>query len=148
MDDDCNGACDDGPIEGCRIPVHRANGPNGHYYTTVLAETTEAGRSLEAQDYWFVYVEQHDGMLPLHRCDRGDGRFFLTSADDCEGLGAVQATLGFVETEVACGSRELHRLVSPSDRHFYTVSATERDNAVNNLGYTSQGVSGFIWASG
>ncbi len=148
VDDDCNGACDDGPIEGCRQPVHRANGPNGHYYTTVLAETSQEGRSLEAQDYWFMYTEQQPGMQPLHRCSLGDGRFFLTAHNGCEGGGAIDATLGFIAADPGCGATELYRLVSPAGRHFYTVSSGERDNAVNNLGFTFEAVSGFVWTSG
>lgn len=145
IDDDCNGSCDEGGLPGCRQGVHRAVGPNGHYYTNVLAETSEAGRTLEHQDYWWMYAEQHPGLSALYRCDLGSGRFFLTTSNTCEGAGSIDATLGYLSPGGTCGSTALYRLLSPQGRHFYTISAAERDNAVNSLGYTLEATAGHVW---
>ncbi len=145
VDDDCNGSCDEGAMAGCRESVHRANGPNGHYYTNVLAETTQASRFLESQDYWWMYTQQHEGLTALHRCDIGGGNTFLTTSNTCEGAGSIADTLGYLSPTQTCGATALYRLRSPAGRHFYTVSATERDNAVNNLSYVAEGSPGFVW---
>lgn len=145
IDDDCNGSCDEGAMAGCRESVHRANGPNGHYYTNVLAETSQAGRSLEFQDYFWLYAEQHDGLTALHRCDLGEGRFFLTTSGACEGAGSVDDTLGYLLPAAECGATALYRLYGPSGTHFYTTSTTERDNAVANLGFTLESTAGYVW---
>lgn len=145
IDDDCNGQCDEGAMAGCRESVHRANGPNGHYYTNVLAETSQDGRSLEAADYWWMYTQEHSGTRELYRCEigAGSGRFFLTTSSTCEGAGPVDDVLGFLMSEQSCGSIPLYRLYN--GRHFYTTSSTERDNAINNLGFASEGVTGYVW---
>lgn len=147
IDDDCNGACDEGAMAGCRQSVHRSVGPNGHYYTNVLAETSQAGRTLESQDYWWMYADQADGLSALYRCDIGGGNTFLTTSSTCEGAGSIAATLGYLSPGASCGSTPLYRLRSPAGRHFYTINAGERDNAVNNLGYVSEGSPGQIWTS-
>lgn len=37
-------------------------------------------------------------------------------------------------------------MYSPRDGdHFYTTSAAERDNAVQNLGYNNEGVTGYVY---
>ena len=147
VDDDCNGQCDEGIAAGCRRSVHRSNGPNGHYYTNVLAETSQEGRSLEFQDYWWMYAAETAGLEALYRCDLGDGRFFLTASEACEGAGNIDATLGYMAPSQTCGATALHRLRSPAGRHFYTVSAAERDSAVANLNFVSEGISGYVWTS-
>ena len=151
IDDDCNGSCDEGQLAGCREPVHRANGPNGHYYTNVLAEASQDGRTLESQNYWWMYTEQHAGLSALYRCDLGSGRFFLTTSGTCEGAnqgaGSIDDTLGYLATSAECGATALYRLRSPAGRHFYTISAAERDNAINNLSFISEGTTGYVWTS-
>ena len=151
VDDDCNGSCDEGPLAGCREPVHRANGPNGHYYTNVLAETSQDGRMLEIQNYWWMYAEQHAGLTAFYRCDLGSGRFFLTTSNVCEGAnqgaGSIDDTLGFLTSSPSCGATALYRLRSPAGRHFYTTSAAERDNAINNLAFIDEGTAGYVWTS-
>lgn len=146
VDDDCNGECDEGPLPNCRVSVHRAIGPNGHFYTNDLNATMSGGHTLEAQDYYFLYAEQGPTMQPLHHCVRPSGAHLYTADNGCEGAGALQETLGFFAPKEICGGIPLYRLHNPGpDRHFYTTSAAERDNAVNNLGYVSEGTVGFVW---
>ncbi len=148
IDDDCNGQCDEGPLDGCRVGVHRSFSPSiGHFYTTDLAEATSGDLNLEAQNFYFVYPDAVDGLVPLHRCLKASGRRLYTSSADCEGLGAPELTVGYMAADEQCGSTPLYRVWLPGpDAHFYTTSAAERDNATANLGYQDQGIAGHIWA--
>jgi hypothetical protein len=147
IDDDCDGTCDQGPLPGCRVSVHRSNSPTlGHFYTTDLAEATSGDLSLEAQDYFWLYADV-EGLQPLFRCIKANGKRWLTTSIDCEATAAPELTMGFIAPDARCGSTPLYRLRNPPpDAHFYTTSAAERDNAVNNLGFVDEGIAGYIWA--
>lgn len=146
-DDDCNEMCDEGPLPDCRIGVHRSNSPSvGHFYTTDLAEAMSGDFFIEAQDFFFVYTEAVGGLGPLFRCLKPNGRRFMTSSQDCEGMGPPELTVGFVSQDDSCGSTALYRVFhAGNNHHFYTISAAERDNAVANLGYADEGVAGYVW---
>lgn len=145
-DDDCDGACDQGPLPGCRVSVHRSYSPTlGHFYTTSLAEATSGDIALEAQDYFWLYTDA-EGIQPLFRCIKGNGKRWLTTSIDCEGTAAPELTMGFISPDARCGSTPLYRLRNPGpDAHFYTTSAAERDNAVNGLGFADEGIAGYVW---
>lgn len=149
MDDDCNGACDEGPLPGCRVGVHRANGGAlGHLYTLDLNEAQSGGFNLESQNFFFVYAEEVEGLQPLHRCLKPNGKRFYTTAANCEGGGQLESILGLIASAARCDSTPLYRVWhSANDAHFYTTSAPERDNAVANLGYTDEGVAGHVWSA-
>jgi hypothetical protein len=148
VDDDCNASCDEGPIAGCRIGVHRSNHATlGHFYTTDLMEAQSSGFTLEAQDFFFLYTATADGLVPLNRCLRSNGKRFYTASDTCEDAGVLESVLGFMAPDERCAGIALYRLYhAGNNAHFYTVSATERDNAVNNLGWTYEAVAGYVWA--
>ncbi len=150
LDDDCDGTCDQGPLPGCRVGVHRAvGGALGHFYTTSVEEVGANGLAMEIQDFFFVYPQPLDGLIPLFRCIKPDasGRRFLTSSIDCEATAAPELTLGFISPDADCGAIPLYRLYAPaSDDHFYTTSAAERDNAIAMFGYQDQGSPGFVFA--
>ena len=147
IDDDCNDACDEGPIPGCRAAVHRASSPTlGHFYTLDLGEANAGDYSLEAQDYFFVLADAVPELSPLHRCLRPNGKRFYTLSANCEGAGDLEGVLGHIAPDDRCGSTALYRLYhSGNNAHFYTVSAAERDNAVNNLGWTFESIVGYVW---
>ena len=151
-DDDCDGACDHsseaGPLPGCRVGVHRSNSPTlGHYYTTDLAEAQSGDLNLESQDYFFLYAPGVEGLQPLFRCIKPNGKRWLTTSTDCEGTAAPELTVGFISPDDRCNATPLYRLLNAGpDAHFYTVSAPERDNAVNNLGFQDQGIAGYVWS--
>jgi hypothetical protein len=147
VDDDCNGQCDEGPLMDCRIGVHRSNGgAQGHFYTTDLNEAMSGGFNLEAQDYYFLYTAQAGGLQPFFRCLKPNGKYLYTTSTDCEGLGAPQLTVAFISPEAVCGSTPLFRLFSSAaGNHFYTISASERDNAIANFGYADEGIAGHVW---
>lgn len=144
-DDDCDGECDEGGIRGCRAGIHRASG-NGHLYTNDLAAASNAPYNLESQNYFFVYAQPVPGTRPLFLCRKGNGKRFLTSDTACEMAGGQERQLGFWSPEPQCGSVPLYRLHQASSlNHFYTLNPGERDNAVNNLGYVSEGIAGYVW---
>ncbi|MCH9684199.1 MAG: hypothetical protein K0V04_22390, partial [Deltaproteobacteria bacterium] len=149
IDDDCNDACDEGPLMGCRVAVHRSNSPTiGHFYTTDLAEAQSGDLNLEAESFFHLYAPGVEGLMPFFRCIKGNGNRWLTTSTDCEGTAAPELTLGFIAADERCGSAPLYRLRNPGpDFHFYTTSAAERDNAVNSLGFEDQGIAGYIWSS-
>ncbi|NUP11835.1 MAG: hypothetical protein HOW73_37785 [Polyangiaceae bacterium] len=151
IDDDCDGACDQGPIANCRIGVHRAsNGTNGHLFTTDLAEA-QAWGTVEAENFFYLYKDAAADLRPFFRCPKaGTGNFFLTDSTDFPSVG----TVGFIAPQPAnggaptCGAVPLYRLyLAPNNWHFYTISAAERDNAVVNLGWTDEGIAGYVWTS-
>ena len=149
MDDDCNGQCDEGPLPGCRVGVHRANGGAlGHLYTLDLAEAQSGGFNLESMNFFHVYASEVDGLHPFHRCLKANGKRLYTTAADCEGAGQLESILGHVAPDARCGAQPLYRVWhAGNDAHFYTTSAPERDNAVANLGYADEGVAGYVWSS-
>ncbi len=146
FDDNCNESCDEG-VDGCRHGVHRASSPTlGHLYTTDLAEASSGDFHLEAENYFFLYAQPQAGIVALHRCLLGNGKRFYTTSSSCEGAGTNEGPLGYLAGEQICGSAPLYRLYHPQNGHFYTTSAGERDNAVNNLGYTFESTIGFVWS--
>jgi hypothetical protein len=142
-DDDCDGACESG-LPGCRHPVHRSNGPNGHFYTTSATEAACCGMRVEAHDYYFVYAGALDHLRPFFRCITGAGYHFYTTDTACDTMGAMESTLGFVATDARCGATPLHRLRNAAGDHFYTVSDAERDSAIS-IGYTYVGIAAYVW---
>ena len=144
-DDDCDGACDEEAIADCRVGVHRGYG-NGHLYTTDMAMVNNAPFRLEAENYFYLYNEPSAGMRPVFLCPDGDNRWFLSSDNACDIGRAPRATLGFWSPDPICDSIPLFRLLSSNEtNHFYTTSANERDNAINNLGYSDRGIAGHVW---
>lgn len=147
FDDNCDGACDEGALAGCRQPVHRANSASlGHFYTNDLGEASSGTYNLESANYFYLYTQALPGVVPFYRCLKGNGKRFYTRSANCEGAGPVEGVLGHVANEPLCGATELYRLYSGSTGdHFYTVSAAERDNAVSMYGYKFESVVGFVW---
>jgi len=147
-DDNCDGACDEGSLPGCRVGVHRSySATQGHFYTTDLGEAQGGDLNLESENYFYLYGPGVEGLMPLFRCIKGNGKRWLSSSIDCEGTGAPELTVGFISPDERCGATPLYRLLNAGpDAHFYTTSAGERDNAINNLGYQDQGIAGYIWS--
>lgn len=151
LDDNCDGACDEGAIAGCRVAVHRAyNGTNGHLFTTNLAEAQAWG--LEAQSFFYLYADAAADLRPFFRCGKsGTGNYFYSESNDCEMTGGPLLTVGFIApapmagAQPTCGAIPLYRLKNPGlNWHFYTTSAPERDSAVAN-GWADEGIAGYVW---
>lgn len=149
FDDNCDGACDEGAIAGCRVGVHRANSPTqGHFYTTDLAEAESGDLTLEAANFYYLYVAATPGLVPFHRCLKGNGKRFYTQSANCEGGGQLESVLGHIAPAEGCGSTPLYRLYKgDTGAHFYTVSAAERDAAVSMYGFAYESVAGHVWTA-
>lgn len=146
LDDDCNGACDEGALPGCRQPVYRSSGALGHVYGTDITEAEALGQTLERAEFFFTYAAETAGLAPLYRCDKGGGRRFLTRSADCEFGATPELVLGWVAAAETCGAVPLYRLYSGAQsNHFYTTSAAERDNAVATYGYQYESIVGWVW---
>ena len=144
-DDDCDGMCDEGAIGGCRVGVHRASG-NDHFYSANATTADTAPYHIERMNYFRLYASAHEGLRPLFRCRKSDGKMLLTTQTNCETVGPQREMLGFIAASPRCGSTPLYRLFNAGiNNHFYTVSAAERDNAINNLGYVLQTSPGHVW---
>lgn len=146
QDDDCDGACDEGALPGCRQWVYRSSGGLGHVYGLDTAEAAALGQTLENATYFTTYAAETGALVPLYRCDKGGGRRFLTRSATCELGVAPELVVGFVATEATCGAVPLYRLYSSAaSNHFYTTSAAERDNAVSAYGYRYESVVAYVW---
>lgn len=142
VDDDCDGTCDSA---ACRVGVHRSSGNGGHFYTLDLAESMSAGYNLERANYYALAREAAPGTMPFHRCLKPTGLRFYTTSPTCEGGGTLEGILGHIATSETCGGTALYRLFR-GNNHFYTTSALERDNAVNNLDYRFERIAGYVWS--
>lgn len=145
FDDNCDGACDEGALPGCRHPVHRASSPTlGHFYTTDAAEAMSGDLTPEALNFFYLYDAPGMSLVPFYRCLKGDGRRFYTTSATCENAGPVEGVLGQIGTDPICGSIPLFRLYGNSD-HFYTTSEVEKNNAVSMYGYKFESIAGYVW---
>ena len=145
VDDNCDGQCDEGPIAGCRVGIHRGFG-NGHIFSDNIATVESDPYSVESRNYFYLYAQAVADTRPVFLCRKSDTKRFLTTRTDCDMNGARERQIGFIATQAVCGAAPLYKLYKESaNNHFYTVSAPERDNAVNNLGYLDQGILGYIW---
>lgn len=149
VDDDCNGQCDELAAPGCRRGIHRGHQGGGHIFTDDLAQI----ENVEAQNFFYLYQAEPTGssgggFKPVFLCNKQNGKKLLTSDLECEGAGGRVKQLGFWASQPVCGAKPLYRVFSEAaQNHFYTTSAPERDNAVNNLGYRDEGIAGYIWGS-
>ena len=147
LDDDCDGACDEGPLPGCRQGIHRGSG-RGHVYSDDLAFVQRSPYRLESAKYFYLYSEAATTLRPVFLCNKGDGLRFLTTSTDCEIGRAPERTIGFWSPSPTCGAVPLYRMYqASSNNHFYTISAPERDRARDELGYLEEGVAGYVWRS-
>ena len=124
--------------------MHRAFGGGGHLFTTDLGLARSTG--LETESFFWVYAAPTEGLVALHRCRKSNGKFFLTTSSSCEGGGTSVEVLGYIARSATCGSTPLYRLhLASLGNHFHTISAGERDNAISELGYAMEGVTGHVW---
>src|SRR5439155_6631058 len=74
-DDNCDGRCDEGSLNGCRLGVHRSYGGGGHFYTTDLAAAKTQPFALEAANYLYIYTLEAQGTRPAFLCKQPHGKF-------------------------------------------------------------------------
>jgi len=148
-DDDCDGACDEGA--SCRAVVLRSvhSSTGEHFYTRDSAEASCCSYTIENSNAFWVYPDNHSGLVPFYRCLLSNGMHFYTQSSSCEGAASstLEGVLGSLATSDVCGSIPLYRLSKSTGDHFYTTSAAERDNAVQVYGYQYESIAGYVWSS-
>ncbi|KAJ8522776.1 hypothetical protein ONZ45_g655 [Pleurotus djamor] len=138
------------------ISLYRAWNPSNtdHFYTTNAVEWNNAANLLGYTREGVtgkVFPSRASGTIPLYRLwSLGAGDHFYTTnnqeAENAKGLGYVREGIaGWVFPNAICGSVPLYRTYSPSGTdHFYTTDFNEKNNAVRRLGYTDEGVAGYV----
>ncbi|KAJ3505653.1 hypothetical protein NLJ89_g7307 [Agrocybe chaxingu] len=140
------------------VPLLR--GYNGawrdHFYTTSLDEMNNAVKNIGftaegTAAYVFLGTTGSDGTIPFYRLFNGPhtDHFYTTTAAEVSSASRLgydyEGIAGYIYQNANCGGVPLYRLSSGSSiDHFYTTSASERDNAIRNLGYTDEGISGYV----
>ncbi len=146
VDDDCDGACD----EGCRHGVHRSysSAATDHLHSTSATEAACCGYAIERLNDFYLSTTTVPGTTPLYRCyGSSAGDHMVTTSSTCEGAPGwvFEGSLGSIATSATCGAVPLYRLGSGTD-HFVTLSESERDGAAAG-GYVYEGITGYAWTS-
>jgi hypothetical protein len=144
-DENCDDAIDEG-VAGCRQGVHRSwhSVTGEHFYTTSLTEAQCCGFSLESQDFYFIYIDNHAGLATWNRCITSGGFHFYTTDGACEGT-TFEGTIGYVATMQIGDSRPLYRSYNGlTGDHFYTTTEAEHNAAVSG-DYVDEGVACYVW---
>jgi hypothetical protein len=146
-DNDCNGAVDDG-VGGCRQYIHRWYQPmtGEHFYSTDANEGYCCGYQMEVMNFFQLYSGAHPMLTAFYRCyNAGNGMHHYTTDSNCEGL-TVEGVIGYIGTASLPGSTALYRSYNPMNGdHFFTNSMAEHDYAVDSLGFTDEGIVGYVW---
>jgi hypothetical protein len=145
-DDDCDGDCDEGI--SCRIGVSRgySDETRRHIYSTDRSSVTMSPYHIETADYFYLYESAASGLMAVYSCRLPEGHTFLSTSSHCDQRGSLVRALGYWSLEPRCGSRPLYSLVHPGvDDHFYTTSATERENLVASDIWVDMGIIGYVW---
>jgi hypothetical protein len=128
------------------LTVYRGYNPTlrTHVYGLSAHDVSIDGAQLEGPTFAIARDGAGD-RTELFACLKPNGRPLYTTAGDCEGLGSLQAGMGFVAVAPVEGSRPLHRLYhSGNGAHFYAAIDAERDAALG-LGYVYEGVQAYVW---
>ncbi|KAJ3799052.1 hypothetical protein GGU11DRAFT_535224 [Lentinula aff. detonsa] len=141
------------------VPFLRAfsSSDNDHFYTTSVSEMDNNALlggvyTLEGVAA-FLWSTPQPGTIPLYRLynQNSTDHFYTMSSDElpeimAEGWAydtAPNHTAGYVYPYSICGAAPIYRLFNPTVvDHFYTLDASESQNAVN-AGFQDQGIAGF-----
>lgn len=149
-DDDCNGECDEGAIADCRQGIHRSFSPTAGWLYTPDADAAVADDwDMETQDYYWVYENPTEGLEPWFHCSRNGMLNHYTTDPNCDADAAPDETIGYVATQETCGSIPIYELFHPTTTEFfYTTSESERDDKVDNEGWSFVEIKAYVWSSG
>ncbi|KAG6891436.1 hypothetical protein C0992_006695 [Termitomyces sp. T32_za158] len=110
--------------------------------------------ALEARQHWGRCVNRQRA-TPFYRLYNPQiiDHFYTTSNNEANRAAARGYTREGISSEIfrtqQRGTVPFYRLYSASATdHFYTTSASEANSAVQNLGYMSQGIAGYIYPNG
>ncbi|KAL2826750.1 hypothetical protein BJY01DRAFT_255899 [Aspergillus pseudoustus] len=143
------------------VPLYRAYNPTiyDHFYTTNQNEYNNAVQNLGYSAEGIacrLYATQVSGTVPLFRTysQSATDHFYTRSAEErdraVQSLGySDEGIAGYVYPQQQSSVPSLTALYRTYNGqitdHFYTVSAPERDNAVQSLGYSDEGVAGYVF---
>jgi hypothetical protein len=135
----------------CGIAVERTLLAYRHVYVTDPNQIAQCNAQSENSAAFFLSTAASlPSTTELYRCfNRDHNASFLTTDPNCEiwGWGKRKESLGLIATAQLPNTVPLYRLNKDYD-HFYTTDASEADNAATNLGYTREGITGYVWSSG
>jgi hypothetical protein len=144
-DDDCDGQCDEGEIEGCRVGIHVANDPVlGQVLMVDPADADAYGVTIEQMNAFYLYAQAGGGTQPLNRCNFGS-LLAYSPDNDCESYGSIESTLAFFSPQDKCGAIPLYRLLMGTNQVRMTASATELSDLVAQGWIVDPGFTGFAW---
>lgn len=110
-DDDCDGECDEGGVEGCRVALHRADDPTyGQILMVDPDEAADYGVTIDQMSWIYLYALPGAGSQPLQRCINGP-QLGYSEENGCGMFGGYESTLGFFGVEALCGGVPLTRLI-------------------------------------
>jgi hypothetical protein len=148
LDNNCDGVADNGV--GCRTGFYRAYSSLGqHLYTSSYTAATSNGYYVEYANYYYLDNSQLPGTTAWYYCVSGYHNFYATDPN-CElwGPGARVGVVGYIATSQLAGTTPLYRCwQGSSGDHFYTTSYSEYLNALNALGYSAEGLIGYVFTS-
>ena len=143
------------PPSSCQVsmPVQRLVFEDGqHFYTTdggeVASLVSNTRARLEEADAWRFSDTDQAGAVPFYRCYDSKGHHLYTADPSCEAFGSAanESRIGYVFSSQATGTVPLYRLWNPvTGDHFYTIDLTEAKHASATLGYSEEGVAGFVY---
>ncbi|KAJ7247183.1 hypothetical protein B0H12DRAFT_1304722 [Mycena haematopus] len=139
-------------------PLFRSfNSPEwDHFYTANASEMvsfTTSGYNLEGVAAG-ILPTQVAGSTPFFRLFNSAivDHAYTANATEVKTLVAagyvLETSPGFVYTNQSCGGVPLYGLFLPNKDHFYTTQASERNTAIEELGYTDLGIAAYVPVSG
>jgi hypothetical protein len=135
-----------------RVPVYRAYaaGSGDHFYTTSKPEHDAAvasGGYVSEGIAGYAFPAAAAGRIPVFRAYKRYGARLKLHIKIVQNY-VAEGSSGFVFGAAGAGRTPLLRAYHPaSGDHFYTVSASEHQNAVANLGYVNEGTACWVPAA-
>ncbi len=146
------------PVDDVRRPVFRFFNVETLDWIFTTKESLSALDMVPVRDYvpkgtaFWINKYQVPGTEPFYRLRRRNGTHFYTTSV-AERKQALQdklideGSVGFIHTTAGNGTVPLFRLYHPArPSHYYTVSASERDQVTKDYGWVSQGIAGYVFA--
>lgn len=121
-----------------------------HFYTTFPAEAdnaVNAGGYTREGVTGLVFSTQFTGTVPFYRWySAAELDHFYTVANRSDVPGYVfEGIAAYVYPDTRCGATPVYRLYSyPATDHLYTASIQDRDQAIRDSFYTSEGIDGYV----
>lgn len=131
IDNDCDGACDEGEVAACFHSIRRFRYENNHIYVSPTEDPWDVlglpPTAFVNEFFAFsVASEPHMGLVPLYRCQT-PALTFLSNDIDCERSGGTaSAPLGYITRGPVCGALPLVRYEhATTGSHLYLKEGSE-----------------------